>query len=164
MLAARPEMPSLQAGQSSSSRAMCRPLQVQKAAVRPREETKDEAASSRPAKRPRLPTFSQCNCTVHLIKTDRSVVHVPTTDFCIGRDTKAVGLVLDSDKYPNMVSRTHARLVSNDGGVHVIDCRSLNGTWLNGTRVAHHLLRSGDTLVIGNPNQCPAEFRFSVAL
>lgn len=117
-----------------------------------------------PCKRLRLPTFPGCGCTVHLEKSSGSSVHVSSSDFCIGRDTKVVNLALESKEVPNMVSRTHARIVSNDGGVHVIDCRSLNGTWLNGTRVAHHLLRSGDELVIGNPSQGPAEFRFGVVL
>jgi pSer/pThr/pTyr-binding forkhead associated (FHA) protein len=123
-----------------------------------------EDAAIRPSKRPRLPTFPECNCTVHLIRHVGSVVHVPTTDFCIGRDTKAVNLPLENDKFPNMVSRTHARIVSNDAGVHVIDCRSLNGTWLNGAKVAHHLLKSDDSLIIGNPNQGPPEFRFTVKM
>jgi len=121
-------------------------------------------ATSRPAKRPRLPVFADCNCTVHLIRHHGGVVHVQNSDFCIGRDTKVVSLALESENAPNMVSRTHARIVSNDGGVHVIDCRSLNGTWLNGEKVAHQLVRSGDSLVIGNPSQAPPDFRFSIAL
>jgi hypothetical protein len=115
-------------------------------------------------KRPRLAAFRDCNCTAHLRRSDAGVVHVSSTDFCIGRDTKVVNLALESADAPNMVSRTHARIVSNDAGVQVIDCRSLNGTWLNGAKVAHHLLRSGDTLVIGNPSQGPPEFRFTVEL
>jgi len=115
-------------------------------------------------KRPRLATFPSCNCTAHLRKKDDGLVHVSSIDFCIGRDTKVVNLALESEDAPNMVSRTHARIVSNDAGVQVIDCRSLNGTWLNGARVANHKLRSGDTLVIGNPSQGPPEFRFTVEL
>lgn len=130
--------------------------------VRPLEETQEQQAADRAAKRMRLPTFPECNCTVHLLRADESVVHVSNTDFCIGRDTKVVSLALESEEFPNMVSRTHARIVSNDGGVHVIDCRSLNGTWLNGAKVASNLLRSGDILVIGNPSQAPPDFRFTV--
>jgi len=139
--------------------------QASRGTVRSMEETQGvDEGDSRPSKRPRLPTFPECNCTVHLINHLKTVVHVSSADFCIGRDTKVVNLALEHAEAPNMVSRTHARIVSNDGGVHVIDCRSLNGTWLNGAKVAHHLLRSGDSLIIGNPSQAPAEFRFSVAL
>merc|ERR1711865_893606 len=140
-------------GLTSASRGTLRPL----------EEDADEA-TTRPSKRPRLPTFPLCGCTVHLVRQLGEVVHVSNGDFCIGRDTKVVSLALESEACPNMVSRTHARVVSNDGGVHVIDCRSLNGTWVNGDKVAHHMLRSGDSLVIGNPSQVPPEFRFSISL
>jgi len=139
------------------------PPTVGRGVSRALEDGADEAAT-RPAKRPRLPTFPKCDCTVHLVKHLGDIVHVSNTDFCIGRDTKVVNMALESSDAPNMVSRTHARIVSNDGGVHVIDCRSLNGTWLNGAKVAHHVLKSGDSLVIGNPNQAPPDFRFSVTL
>jgi hypothetical protein len=122
------------------------------------------AAAARPDKRPRLPVFAGCGSFVHLISEGGGVTHVKNTDFCIGRDTKVVNLALESEEVPNMVSRKHARIVSNDGGVHVIDCRSLNGTWLNGKKVDHHLLSAGDQLVIGNPNQSPAQFRFTIAM
>lgn len=115
-------------------------------------------------KRARLATFPDCNCTAHLRRSDDAIVHITSADFCIGRDTKVVSLALESEDAPNMVSRTHARIVSNDAGVQVIDCRSLNGTWLNSVKVANQLLRSGDTLVIGNPTQGPPEFRFTVEL
>lgn len=139
--------------------------QASRGTIRSLDETQAvDEADSRPSKRPRLPTFPECNCTVHLINHLKKVVHVSSADFCIGRDTKVVSLALEHAEAPNMVSRTHARIVSNDGGVHVIDCRSLNGTWLNGAKVAHHLLRSGDSLIIGNPSQAPPEFRFTVAL
>jgi pSer/pThr/pTyr-binding forkhead associated (FHA) protein len=47
------------------------------------------------------------------------------------------------------VSRRHALLHREDGGVRVLDDRSLNGVFLNGERVDWHELEDGDEIVIG---------------
>jgi hypothetical protein len=47
------------------------------------------------------------------------------------------------------VSRRHALLHREDGGVRVLDDRSLNGVFLNGERVDWHELEDGDEVVIG---------------
>ena len=48
------------------------------------------------------------------------------------------------------VSRRHAVLTREpDGGVRVLDDRSLNGVQVNGTRVDSHKLRDGDEVRVG---------------
>lgn len=117
---------------------------------------------ARPAKRLKL-LQHPCGCTVHLICHTGNVVHVPRTDFLIGRNPMVANLTLDSRLVPNMVSRRHARIVSNDDGVFVVDCKSLNGTWLNGSKVEQNVLCQGDVVVIGNPAQSTSDFRFTVS-
>ena len=53
------------------------------------------------------------------------------------------------------VSRRHAVLVAEDDGTHVVDWGSKNGVFVNGARVMEHVLKSGDTVSIGN-----ADFRY----
>ena len=47
------------------------------------------------------------------------------------------------------VSRRHALVVSQDGGVRVLDDRSLNGVYVNGERVEWIALADGDEITIG---------------
>lgn len=47
------------------------------------------------------------------------------------------------------VSRRHAVLLVEAGGVRVLDDRSLNGVFVNGERVVSQLLVNGDEVVIG---------------
>ena len=47
------------------------------------------------------------------------------------------------------VSRRHALVVREDGAVHVLDDRSVNGVWRNGERVERAMLTTGDRIVIG---------------
>jgi pSer/pThr/pTyr-binding forkhead associated (FHA) protein len=47
------------------------------------------------------------------------------------------------------VSRRHALLASEEGGVRVLDDRSLNGIQVNGRRVEWSPLNDGDELMIG---------------
>jgi hypothetical protein len=107
----------------------------------------------------------QCGCMVHLIQHTGSVVHVPNEEFVIGRNPLFCNLTLDSKVVPNMVSRRHARIIANgDGPIMVVDCGSLNGTFVNDTAVQREALGHGDVVVIGNPTQCPPEFYFTVSL
>jgi len=53
------------------------------------------------------------------------------------------------------LSRRHAALVRYQGSVHVLDLSSVNGTFLNGQRLAPDVpypVRSGDKLRLGNFN------------
>jgi len=117
------------------------------------------------AKRLCLPAFSMCSCHVHLISHAGSIVHVAQTSFLIGRNPKTANLTLQNPLVPNMVSRAHARIISSDDGVEVVDSKSLNGTWVNGERVTdRRKLLHGDVVIIGDPGKGPADFRFNISL
>ena len=62
----------------------------------------------------------------------------------IGRGSEH-DMVLDED----MVSRSHARILTFDGQVVVEDVGSTNGTLVNGERVERYVLKSGDQILIG---------------
>jgi DNA-directed RNA polymerase subunit RPC12/RpoP len=47
------------------------------------------------------------------------------------------------------VSRRHALIVHTPEGAQVLDDRSLNGVFVNGTRVTHRTLTDGDEIVVG---------------
>lgn len=49
-----------------------------------------------------------------------------------------------------LASRHHATLVSTPTGTEIRDNRSINGTFVNGSRVETALLNDGDTVTIGN--------------
>ncbi|MEW5811408.1 MAG: FHA domain-containing protein [Actinomycetota bacterium] len=49
-----------------------------------------------------------------------------------------------------LASRHHATLVSTPAGTEIRDNRSINGTFVNGSRVDTQLLTEGDTVTIGN--------------
>lgn len=106
-----------------------------------------------------------CGCMVHLMRDTGETVHVPRMgDFVIGRNPKSCNLTLDSPEVPNMISRRHAVIVSADDAVMVVDCESVNGTFVNGRRVGRETLRQGDELVVGNPAQSPSAFRLSISM
>ena len=62
----------------------------------------------------------------------------------IGRATTNDVVVPDS-----RVSRNHALLECSAAGCTVVDAGSPNGIWINGVRAERHLLKPGDTLVMG---------------
>eukprot|EP00930_Biecheleria_cincta_P087451 TRINITY_DN76684_c0_g1_i1.p1 TRINITY_DN76684_c0_g1~~TRINITY_DN76684_c0_g1_i1.p1 ORF type:complete len:447 (-),score=56.79 TRINITY_DN76684_c0_g1_i1:72-1412(-) len=129
----------------------------------PRKPTAREVTAG-PKKRIRL-TVHPCGCLVHLVNSASQVIHVPRLgDFVIGRNPKSCNLTLDSSEVPNMISRRHAVIVSADDSVMVVDCESLNGTFVNGRRVGRETLRQGDLVVVGNPAQSPPNFRFEVSM
>ncbi|MEH3142855.1 MAG: FHA domain-containing protein [Mycobacterium kyogaense] len=49
-----------------------------------------------------------------------------------------------------LASRHHATLVTTPGGTEIRDNRSINGTFVNGSRVETQVLADGDTVTIGN--------------
>lgn len=49
-----------------------------------------------------------------------------------------------------LASRHHATLIPTASGVEIRDNRSINGTFVNGTRVESAMLREGDVVTIGN--------------
>lgn len=48
------------------------------------------------------------------------------------------------------ISRAHAMLFYDAGGVGIIDLASTNGTWVNGQRVSSALMQQGDVLALGS--------------
>ncbi|MGE2692201.1 FHA domain-containing protein [Mycolicibacterium pulveris] len=63
-----------------------------------------------------------------------------------------IGRATDNDiVVPDVLaSRHHATLVPTAGGTEIRDNRSINGTFVNGTRVEVAVLHDGDTVTIGN--------------
>lgn len=59
------------------------------------------------------------------------------------------GLAAEVRLDDNSVSRRHAVLVHDDSGARVLDDRSSNGTFVNGSRVEQAELKSGDVLMLG---------------
>jgi diguanylate cyclase (GGDEF)-like protein len=62
----------------------------------------------------------------------------------IGRGSSCE-LILDADS----VSRRHARVERFGGGHKIVDLGSTNGTYVNGARLAEHILKDGDRVQIG---------------
>lgn len=63
-----------------------------------------------------------------------------------------IGRATDNDiVIPDVLaSRHHASLIDTPGGTEIRDNRSINGTFVNGTRVETALLEDGDVVTIGN--------------
>ncbi|HEX6021686.1 MAG TPA: FHA domain-containing protein [Solirubrobacter sp.] len=77
---------------------------------------------------------------------DGKVVVVP-----VSREWTRIGRSLAADiRFDDAtVSRRHALIASEEGGVRVLDDRSLNGIQVNGRRVEWSPLSDGDEIVIG---------------
>src|SRR5579871_2001376 len=74
----------------------------------------------------------------------RSRVVLEPVPFLIGRHADN-NLVLRD----NRVSRSHARITAANGVYVLEDLNSRHGTWINGERVARHLLRNSDRIDFG---------------
>ncbi len=63
-----------------------------------------------------------------------------------------IGRATDNDiVIPDVLaSRHHATLIPTPGGIEISDNRSINGTFVNGTRMDTALLSDGDVVTIGN--------------
>ena len=63
-----------------------------------------------------------------------------------------IGRATDNDiVIPDVLaSRHHATLVPTPAGTEILDARSINGTFVNGSRVESALLHDGDVVTIGN--------------
>jgi pSer/pThr/pTyr-binding forkhead associated (FHA) protein len=59
------------------------------------------------------------------------------------------GLAADLHLDENSVSRRHAMLVPRGTGVRILDDRSSNGTFVNGSRIQQADLSDGDVIVVG---------------
>jgi len=83
-----------------------------------------------------------------LVLTDkkgrRQTHSIYKTPFTIGR-SRTNDVVLEA----KVVSRHHAQIAEEKGGLKLVDLDSLNGTVLNGTHVKEALLKHGDEIRIG---------------
>ncbi len=66
------------------------------------------------------------------------------SEIVIGRSSE-----LDMVLVEDMVSRRHARITTFDGEVMIEDLGSVNGTFINGERVAEARLEAGDRILVG---------------
>jgi pSer/pThr/pTyr-binding forkhead associated (FHA) protein len=71
--------------------------------------------------------------------------------FPLERDRLTVGRRPDSDIFLDdvTVSRDHAIIVKRGSEYHLDDCGSLNGTYVNRSRIESHRLSDGDELQVG---------------
>ena len=71
--------------------------------------------------------------------------------FPVDRERMTIGRRPDSDVFLDdvTVSRDHALLVSRGDHWYLDDCGSLNGTYVNRSRIESHRLEEGDELQIG---------------
>jgi pSer/pThr/pTyr-binding forkhead associated (FHA) protein len=71
--------------------------------------------------------------------------------FAVDRERMTIGRRPDSDVFLDdvTVSRDHALLVSRGDHWYLDDCGSLNGTYVNRSRIESHRLEEGDELQIG---------------
>jgi phosphoserine phosphatase RsbU/P len=74
----------------------------------------------------------------------RTRVPIAAVPFLVGRNSDN-NLVLRD----NRVSRSHFRILSEDGGYVIEDLNSRHGTWVNGERVARRPLRNSDRIDFG---------------
>jgi len=93
------------------------------------------------------PRSSEGNLATSMLKILRPgrPAEAPPGSIKIGRNT-------DNDIVINdvLASRHHATLVNTAAGTEIRDNRSINGTFVNGSRVESALLHDGDTVTIGN--------------
>ena len=89
----------------------------------------------------------ESNLATSMLKSLRPgrAVETPAGGIKIGRATDNEIVIPDV-----LASRHHATLVPAAGGTEIVDNRSINGTFVNGTRVEQALLREGDVVTIGN--------------
>src|SRR6185503_3974125 len=58
----------------------------------------------------------------------------------------------------NRASRTHARIIAENGQYVLEDLDSRHGTWVNGERIARHILRNSDRIDLGVPESYQLTF------
>lgn len=74
----------------------------------------------------------------------RTRVPVKPLPFLIGRHADNHLVLRD-----NRASRTHARIIVEDGSYLIEDLNSRHGTWVNGQQIARHVLRNSDRIDLG---------------
>ena len=74
----------------------------------------------------------------------RSRVPLEPIPFLIGRHADNTLVLRD-----NRASRSHARIIGENGNYVIEDLNSRHGTWVNGERIARHTLRNSDLIEFG---------------
>ena len=74
----------------------------------------------------------------------RTRVALDPVPFLIGRAPESNLIIRDS-----RASRTHARILVENGDYVLVDCGSRHGTFVNGTRIERHALRNNDRVEFG---------------
>jgi serine phosphatase RsbU (regulator of sigma subunit) len=74
----------------------------------------------------------------------RTRIEVAQVPFLIGRQADNHLVLRD-----NRASRTHSRITAEDGIYILEDLNSRHGTWVNGERIARHVLRNSDRIDFG---------------
>jgi len=77
------------------------------------------------------------------------VIYLSKSLHKIGRANESVDIVLDSPLRPRMLSRIHAIICQEENTWKIIDCKSLNGIFVNSIKVSEAVLKDGDTIVFG---------------
>ena len=80
-----------------------------------------------------------------ILRPGPSPAEAPPGSLKIGRSTDNDIVIPDV-----LASRHHATLIPTPGGTEIVDNRSINGTFVNGTRVDTALLNDADVVTIGN--------------
>ena len=93
----------------------------------------------------RPPATSNLATSMLKILKPGSSAPAPPGSLKIGRSTDNDIVIPDV-----LASRHHATLIPTPGGTEIVDNRSINGTFVNGTRVDTALLNDGDVVTIGN--------------
>ena len=97
-----------------------------------------ERLGDRPGERP--------GAALHVLSPSgqRSRVELDTLPFTIGRQPDNSLVLRD-----NRASRHHSRIVYENGSYSIEDQNSRHGTWVNGERIARHVLHNSDRIEFG---------------
>ena len=98
----------------------------------------------RPAANKSAPTSNIATSMLKILRPG-APTETPAGSVKIGRATDNDIVIPDV-----LASRHHATLIPTPGGTEIADNRSINGTFVNGTRVDTALLNEGDVVTIGN--------------
>jgi len=90
-------------------------------------------------------------CPAPTCDIPRKVTLVPGSSVMFGRDTSKVDVWLDSKKVPNMISRVHAfcEWIPEEEVWQIRDNRSVNGVFVNDTKINQHQLKPHDVITFG---------------
>lgn len=83
-------------------------------------------------------------------KSNQEEVTASAENFVIGKDRRKADYCVDGNK---SISRSHAKLVNDNGRVYIVDLGSTNGTYVNGVKCSPNTavpVNSGDRLTLAN--------------